>query len=137
VYTGDEVGAEFEPYATDGTIDWADYHGLRPHFRKLVQLRKELPGLRSRNWKPFSWEPAGQVFGFARSCDHGNSPVVVLLNFSPEATIASLPSSELAEAIGACSKMTDLYNGGTVAPEVGTSTRIPLPPWGIRILVAA
>jgi len=39
MYTGQEVGAEFEPYKTPGPICWQDRHGLR----------KRLPGLHSRD----------------------------------------------------------------------------------------
>lgn len=137
VYTGDEVGAEYEPYATDGPIDWTDRHGLRPHFRKLIRLRQELPGLRSRTWTPLMCEPADQILGFTRSEDAGGSPVLVLLNFSSEAAVATLPSSELSEAIKASGTMTDLYRGDSVSPGAGVSAGIPMPPWGIRVLTPA
>jgi len=137
VYTGDEVGAEFEPYATDGSIDWTDYHNLRPHFRQLIHLRKEMPGLRSRNWTPLMPDPADRILGFVRSEDDGGSPVLVLLNFSSEAAVATLPSSDLPEAIKASGTMADPYNGDSVSPGAGVSMQIPMPPWGIRVLTPA
>jgi glycosidase len=137
VYTGDEVGAEFEPYVTDGPIDWNDRHGLRPHFRKLIHLRKELPGLQSRDWTALSCEPAGQVLSYVRSDADGDSPVLVLLNFSPEAAVATIEPAELTAVFGKSGTMTDHYNGTSVALGAGVRPTVPMSAWGIRILVAA
>ena len=43
VYTGDEVGAEFEPYEDPPPIQWDDAQGLRPLYRRLAELRETLP----------------------------------------------------------------------------------------------
>lgn len=137
IYTGDEVGAEFEPYAMAGTIDWTDRHDLRPHVRNLVHLRKALPGLRSPHWTPLPWEPAERILGYARPDADGDSAVLVVLNFSPEATAATIEPTELAAVAGAAGAMTDRYNGGSVATAIGVPTTIPMPPWGIRILTPA
>jgi hypothetical protein len=59
----------------------------------------------------------------------------VLLNFSPEATVATIdPTAE-----GAAGPMTDRYNGEpvTLGSGSGTGATIAMPPWGIRILTPA
>jgi hypothetical protein len=48
IYMGDEVGAEFEPYASRTPIEWGDAHGLREHHARLIALRQAEPALRSR-----------------------------------------------------------------------------------------
>ena len=47
LYTGDEVGAEFEPYDEGPVLTWTDAHGLRDHYAELLALRREHAALRS------------------------------------------------------------------------------------------
>ena len=47
LYTGDEVGAEFEPYDEGPVLTWTDAHGLDEHYARLMALRREHPALRS------------------------------------------------------------------------------------------
>jgi glycosidase len=136
VYTGDEVGAEFEPYATAGEIDLNDRHDLRGHFRKLVRLRRELPGLRSRNWAPVSVEPASDLFAYIRRGDSGASPVLVMLNFGGGEINASIDAAIFDSIFAGSTSLSDIYNDVTVdAQQVGGT--IPMSAWGIRVLVAA
>ena len=137
VYTGDEVGAEFEPYRDSGAIDWTDHHDVRAHFCKLIHLRRDLPGLRSREWAPLAVEPASQVFGYLRFTTDGASPILVLLNFSPDATEASLDRADLGPAFGGTIVWTDVYNETPVAVGDGARLTIAMPAWGFRILILA
>lgn len=137
IYTGDEVGTEFEPYATIGEIDWADRHDLRSHFRKLIHLRSELPGLRSREWAALKVEPASQLFGYLRFAADGASPVLILLNFGPDAVEASVGPGDAGATFDGAIAWTDLYTETAVVVEEGTRLTIPMPAWGIRLLVPA
>jgi glycosidase len=78
VYSGDEVGAEFQPYDDPPPLDWKDQHGLRPHYARLAELREQIPALASGDYTPLP--PAGDAFGFSRQVK-GEDPVVVALNF--------------------------------------------------------
>lgn len=40
LYTGQEVGAAYEPYATNGPIGWDDPNGLRQWYAGLIVLRE-------------------------------------------------------------------------------------------------
>jgi glycosidase len=84
VYTGDESGAEFDPYGQTTPIDWTDQHDLRPYVKQLIGLRRSVPTLHSREWVPVAVAPAGLSFGYVRPGEPGTgngSSVLVLLNF--------------------------------------------------------
>ncbi|HKV68679.1 MAG TPA: alpha-amylase family glycosyl hydrolase, partial [Gaiellales bacterium] len=58
IYTGEEVGAEYEPYGPPGVVDWdADPHGLREWYRALCRLRAGRPALRSPGWARAAVDP--------------------------------------------------------------------------------
>lgn len=48
IYTGQEVGARFEPYDEGPVLAWDDPHGLQEWYRRLVGLRTALASLRGR-----------------------------------------------------------------------------------------
>lgn len=136
VYTGDEVGAEFEPYGTTGPIDWTDEHNLRPHVKRLIELRRATPALYSRDWLPVAVEPRGLSFGYIRPSPDGaaaDPALFVLLNFgaSPLDATVALP----AEHAGfATNDLVDLWSNETLAAGAGQTLAISVPAWGIRIV---
>jgi cyclomaltodextrinase / maltogenic alpha-amylase / neopullulanase len=77
VYSGDEVGAEFDPYEQYAPISWQDPHGLTGHYRRLAEIREELPALQSSDWQIMLAE--GDLLGYWRG--EGKKRVLVLLNF--------------------------------------------------------
>jgi cyclomaltodextrinase len=129
VYLGDEVGAEFEPYRDAGPLRWEDRHGLRPFHRDLIRLRRSLPALRAPGWRPIRPDDLPRVYGYVRHLADGAEPVLVLLNFSPDATEARLP---LPPEFGPSGTLTDQLTGDAVAADAGLV--LPLEPWGFRIL---
>ncbi|MBA2469030.1 MAG: alpha-amylase [Chloroflexia bacterium] len=118
VYTGDEVGAEFEPYADPGPIDWTDHHDLRPHFRTLIHLRRTLAGLRSNHWTVLDVEPADQLFGYVRHEADGASPVLVLLNFSPDHHDAAIELGNHSAAFSGSTSLFDRYTETTLTLDI-------------------
>ena len=138
VYTGDEVGAEFDPYGQIGPIDWTDQHGLRPYFRRLIALRRTVPALHSRAWRPLDVRPAGLSFGYLRPSLTGASDdptVVVVLNFGagPLDAVVTLPV-DLADLPGG--ELVDLTTDETMPGPTGATLAVPMPAWGARILRA-
>ncbi|HLL49420.1 MAG TPA: alpha-amylase family glycosyl hydrolase [Thermomicrobiales bacterium] len=137
LFTGDEVGAEYQPYAQIGPIDWTDRHELRDDTKRLIALRRGTPALHSRQWLPLAVEPATQLFAYVRTNDAGEDPVVVLLNFSGddvEAT-AELPKAA-AEALSD-RELIDLWSGDTLPAMSARGVSIAIPGWGFRFLAAA
>jgi glycosidase len=122
LFTGDEVGAEYRPYETDGEIDWTDRHGLRPFVTRLVALRREHPALHSHEWELLDVAPAERVLAYRRVAANGGGALVAI-NLSAEAVDVALPLP--AGAV-------DLRDGKPV-----TSSEIALPGWGFCILEVA
>jgi cyclomaltodextrinase / maltogenic alpha-amylase / neopullulanase len=137
LYTGDEVGAEYQPYNQTDPIDWADRHGLRDVTKKLIALRRSTPALHSGEWLPLAVEPAEPLFAYLRTCNNGAAPVAVLLNFSGTdvEAVAELPG-EMADAFGG-SELTDLWSGEPTPPVVGNQVIAAIPSWGFRFLTRA
>jgi cyclomaltodextrinase len=137
LYTGDEVGAEYQPYAQSGPIDWTDRHGLRDVTKKLIALRRGTPALHAREWLPLVVDPATPLFAFQRTGKRGVAPVVILLNFSGTdvEAVADLPN-ETADVLGA-SELTDLWSGELVPAVAGGRVTASIPGWGFRFLTQA
>jgi glycosidase len=134
LFTGDEVGATYLPYAQRGPIDWTDRAGLRDFTRKLIGLRRGTPAFHSRHWTPLEVEPAAPFLGYTRTDEEGLSPVIVLLNFTAddlEAT-ATLPEAVAATFNG---ELTDLWSGDPVAAASDGRVTAPIPGWEFRFLV--
>jgi glycosidase len=135
LYLGDEVGAEFEPYAPDGTTAWSDRHQLRPHVRKLVRLRRELPGFASGAWTPLPLEPTESLFAYLRHRGDGSDLVLVLLNFSDLAAETTIDPALAKALTGERHSLIDLYNETTLDVPATGDLSVVMPAWGIRILV--
>lgn len=89
LFTGDEVGAEFLPYAAAQPIDRNDRHELRPFVEHLIALRRDHPSLHSRSWTPLLVEPAAQCFAYLREDDRAvAATTLIVLNFSQAAVDA-------------------------------------------------
>ncbi len=138
IYTGQEVGAEFEPYRTSDPICWQDRHGLRDYYRRLIRLRRELPSLHSRGWRALSVEPADCVYAYTRHAGPDDSPALVAANFSAEPVRATIQLPDGLPALIWGRRLTDLLSEERV--EVGETSEsvleVPMPPHCARILVA-
>ena len=136
VYTGDEVGAEFEPYGTTTPIDWSDEHNLRPYVQQLIDLRRSIPSLHSRDWQPVEVEPGGLSFGYLRPSPSGapdDPTILVLLNFgaAPLDATVTLPDPYADLAGG---DLTDLMTDEPVPDGAGQTLAVMMPGWGVRVL---
>lgn len=93
VFTGDEVGAEFEPYALHEPISWADPHALRPWYERLAELRESLPALRGNGFTPVPAAPAS-TYAYLRHGEDGGDAALVVLNFGDATDVRlSLPDT--------------------------------------------
>ena len=134
LYTGDEVGAEYQPYSQTGPIDWTDPHGLRDVTKKLIALRRGTPALYSREWLPLAAEPATPLFTFLRTGVEGPTPVVVLLNFSGAQVDAVVNLPDDTAATFRHKDLIDLWSGETVPAPSNGQVSVPVPEWGFRFL---
>jgi cyclomaltodextrinase len=132
LYTGDEVGAAFEPYKQAGPIDWADRYALWPWYAQLLSLRRSLPALRSRAFQLLDLEPADKILGYLRLDESGEGDhVLVLLNYGAEPLRVKLPGETLAR-LGSAPGLIDLCHGTTWSGSERDA--IALEGYGVRIL---
>ena len=136
IYTGQEIGAEFEPYKTSGPISWQGDRELREHYRRLIALRRAVPALHSRPWQLLETRCSRQCLAYLRTGAAADQPALVLLNFSreearPEVTV---PTSAFAPS----PRMLDLLSGKLVPVREaeGGALRVSLAGLSAVILVA-
>lgn len=129
VYTGDEVGAEFQPYDDPPPLDWKDPHDLKPLYRALIHLRQEVPALAAGDFQPVSvaGEGSGAAYAFRRDLPGADS-AVVMINFgdTPARLKVNLPPGEQ------WARWRDLLSGAT-----GTASELTLAAGGCQILTPA
>jgi glycosidase len=77
LYTGDEVGAAYEPYGEPQPIAWADTWHLRDHYAHLIRLRHAEPALRSSSIDMLATGD-DMLLAYRRP---GKEPITVVLNF--------------------------------------------------------
>lgn len=130
LFTGQERGAEYEPYMRGDPLEHADPHGLREHHRAWIALRHRLAALRSDAYARLATTPSdARVLAFQRG--EGADVALVVLRFDERGakTRVLLP-----EALRA-STWRDGFDGTAVATEGGAIT-LDLEPWSARVLVA-
>lgn len=123
IYTGQEVGVEYEPYAEAEPIDFTDRLGLRPAIRELAHLRQELPALRSDEFARYERATAPGTYGYTRGAT-GSDQALVLFNFSTRAHEVPVDGT-----------MRDALSGELFEPARG-ATSVRLPARSVRVLVA-
>ena len=124
IYTGQEVGALFEPYDEGPVLAWADPRGLRPWYRKLVALRAAQPALRSGELQFLPMAPANRVLAYLRP---GAPDVLVLQNWGPGPLEVSMPRNLAARLKGGAM---DLLTGASLSGDAAMT----LPGYGARII---
>ena len=136
IYTGDEYGLEFEPYQQLEPLAFEErYPGLRDYHKKLIELRKSLPGLHSRHCSLLKPDPVPQtIFGYVQYSEDPDPPVLVLLNFSEESAEFHFDVPEEFSALSSNGILYDLLAEEEVAAFESGRMRISVPAQTARIL---
>ncbi|HEX5556317.1 MAG TPA: alpha-amylase family glycosyl hydrolase [Gaiellales bacterium] len=132
VYTGEEVGAEYEPYGEAGVVDWeADPHGLREWYRALCRLRASRPALRGAAWARVEIAPdRGDCYAYVRG-EPGPEAALVLLNFGDDEARMQVTLPDGFEALARASALVDVLGDEEVS---GPAAGISVPPGSARVL---
>ena len=133
LYTGSDVGAEYEPYGPPEPISWRDRHDLRPWHRRLIALRASLPALRSDERGELPGAAPRGVLAYTRG--EGPATVLVLLNVGPRPATVRLDGPGLRARWGAQAARDALVGG--VVPLAGVAPTVELSPHGVAVLAAA
>jgi glycosidase len=128
LYTGDEVGAEFEPYDEAPVLSWSDPFGLREHYARLAALRRDNAALYSERLDILETS-SENVLAYLRPGEHREDDIIVLLNYDPKPVRAALP----ARTLRGTASLVDLMSGDPI-PIASKATAVDLPGWGARVL---
>jgi glycosidase len=129
LYTGDEVGAEFQPYNEGPVLSWTDPHGLREHYARLLALRHDDAALQSERLQILETSHPESVLAYVRPGEQREDDIIVLLNYHPEPVRVALS----AEAFRGTTSLLDLLSGAAISVAFEVPA-IDLPGWGARIL---
>lgn len=131
LFTGQELGAAYEPYQRETPLVFTPNPERFAHYRALVQMRTDEEALRTGRFVPL--EVSGSdVYAFARLPVDGGRPVVVVLGFGAEPTEARVRlTPEVAEHLRSL-RPTPLVGG---APSVRRGElRVRLAPHDARVV---
>ncbi|HVX91982.1 MAG TPA: alpha-amylase family glycosyl hydrolase [Xanthobacteraceae bacterium] len=132
VYTGEEVGAVYQPYRDTKPIDWRDRDGLETWYARLAALRREHPALRSRAIRMLAVAPEERVLAYERK-DGSGERILVLLNFGTSLARVQLPAD--AADFSGSDAFLDLLTGEAVRLD-GDAPTLTLGADAVRILKA-
>jgi glycosidase len=135
IYTGDEYGLEFEPYQRLEPLTFEEqFPGLRDYHKKLIDLRKTLPSLHSRQFTIITPDAVPQtVYSYIRYDESAEAPVLVLLNFSEEPAVFAFDiPAELGEPAG--NELYDLLAEELVPTVTSGRIEVSVPPQTARLL---
>jgi glycosidase len=135
VYTGEEVGAEYEPYGEAGTVDWdADPHGLREWYRALCHLRRSRPALHGPGWARADVAgDRGDCYAYVRHGGPDDDAVLVLLNFGDDDVQMQVTLPDGFAALARAPALVDVLGDAEVP---GPAAGIPVPAGSARVLEA-
>lgn len=131
LYTGEEVGAAFEPYRSQGPIAWDDQAHLRGWYARLLALRRDEAVLHTGTLRPLDVTPAEQSLAYLRVGASPRDNILVLLNYGGSPIEIALPADR--DEHVPTGPLRDLLTGDQVfvAPDHPT---IALAGHGVRVL---
>lgn len=115
LYTGEEVGAAYNPYKDVAPIAWNDVDGLQGWYRRLIALRRDHAALRSRDIRLLDAGPYSNVLAYVRGAETPSGGIVVILNYGTERAVVPLGTRAL--GLTTPGKFVDLLSGDEIAPE--------------------
>lgn len=126
LFTGQEVGAEYEPYDEPPPLSWQDRHGLAAWYARLIALRRAEPALRVGSLQLLDVQPADTVLAYLRRT--GDETVLVLLNYgeAPVEARVAMPPGLLGRTL------VDLLRADGAPVKAGDA--VALPGLGSRVL---
>ena len=130
LYTGDEIGAAFEPYGDQAPLARDDPNGLRPFYARLIAIRHATPSLRTPELELLDVGDS-RVLAYLRPSAKRAGGALVLLNYGDSAVDIALPANAFSAA-RALPHFRDLMSGETVSPSA--AGHFSLEGYGIRIL---
>jgi cyclomaltodextrinase / maltogenic alpha-amylase / neopullulanase len=96
IYTGQEIGAAYEPYERTEPLDWTnDPNELEPYYRSLIEQRLANPSLATGSLTLLEASPSADVLAFLITT--AQASLLVAVNFSATELDALIDTGEGAE----------------------------------------
>jgi glycosidase len=134
IYTGEEVGAEYEPYGPPGIVDWErDPHRLREWYRALCHLRADRPALRAKGWARAPDPDRGDCYAYVRHGGADDEPLLVVVNFGDHEARMQITLPDRFQTLGRAGALADVLNDEEVP---GLEAGIPISGGSARVLAA-
>lgn len=132
LYTLDEVGAAYEPYAGLNPVAFEPKLPLREYYRTLIALRRSTPALRAAGFVPVHSGERDELYAYVRHTPDKEQWALVLLNFGAAPVEATITLPEPWQKQG---KLALVDRMGTRA-ELATAGKlaVKLEPWATRVL---
>jgi glycosidase len=134
LYTGQEVGAEYDPYSLAEPVATKDPHSLRPVYDRLISLRRELPALEGRHIRLVGEGP-DSTLAYLRPAVTGGSAALVAVNFSRRARAIPIDPASTASLMGV--PLRDALTGEPVPAMDPSHPALAVPPRSALVAVAA
>ena len=134
LFTGDEVGANFQPYGNKTPIVWEDDFNLRPTYEKLLAIRKDNPALRSRTWDVLDDGAESGVLAFVRD-GRGGEPVLVVVNPVGRRATTTVRVPAEYRGLAAGGALRDLFADRTVDVGGPGTLTVAMDPYDFKIMV--
>ncbi|MDQ3766713.1 MAG: alpha-amylase family glycosyl hydrolase [Actinomycetota bacterium] len=128
LFAGDEIGASYQPYSNLTPIAWRDRYGLRTFYKKLIDLKHNLPALNSSKIEILTASP-NSALAFVRPAVGKSGPVLVVLNFAGKSRVEVSGSPVLTSLLDSSDgAMRDLLTDDRVKMKIrGGSASIAMP----------
>jgi glycosidase len=128
LYTGDEVGAAFQPYDEGPPIAWRDPHGLRDWYKRLIALRRDHPALRSPHLRFIDVGANTRVLAYVRQTEEAERSLLVLLNYGAIAERVVVPPD-----VSTGPRLRDLITNNTFDVSASGGA-VEVEPYGVLVL---
>lgn len=133
LYAGQEVGEE----TNRGNIEWSDPNGLKPYYKKLVEIRRTNPALSKGDFIRIENTAPSQIYSYLRT--YGSSSVITALNFSQSAREAyiKVPVEKMQADTNTSCYLNDLLNSRSYRIRVGDLKNyyVNIPSSGAQIFI--
>ncbi|AUX23224.1 alpha amylase [Sorangium cellulosum] len=131
IYSFDEIGAEYEPYAGLTPVARPARDDLLRHYERLIRLRRSTPALRSPGLLTVHAGPDDEVLAYLRYADGEPGFALVVLNFSDQPVSERLvvPEPFARRARGG---LRERLSGAAARLDAG-ALALDIAPWDVRI----
>jgi cyclomaltodextrinase / maltogenic alpha-amylase / neopullulanase len=134
LFTGDEVGAAYQPYDEGPPLRWDDPHGLTRFHAQRIQLRRALPALTGAGLRVLPAGAGSPALAYLRPGATPRDHLLVALNFDAAPRSLHIDAVDDVGALMKAGPLTDVVRRQPVKTRAGAPLQILLPPFGTAVI---